>query len=116
MSHPRKRRRKGAPLNHEPEAVTYARENAGLTKRELAKACGFSEQLMGEIESGRRNATPAKLRLIAAALNCPIVVLQAKRVTTPALTAHEGETEGESPNTAPDMASCDSPGGDSRAA
>ncbi|MFB8406407.1 helix-turn-helix domain-containing protein [Streptomyces sp. NPDC055912] len=66
-------------MNHAPEAVTYAREKAGLTKRELAKAIHISEQLMGQIESGRRNATPEKLRRLALALNCPLVVLEAKR-------------------------------------
>lgn len=73
------RRRPRKPLNQEPKAVTYAREKAGLTKRELAVRCGFSEQLMGEIESGWRNATPEKLQKIAEACNCPVVVLEAKR-------------------------------------
>lgn len=80
MNHPSKRRRRGAPFHHVPEAVTYARESAGLTKRDLAKRCGFSEQLLCDIEAGRRNATPEKLRRIASALNCPVVVLEAKRV------------------------------------
>ncbi|BBA96093.1 hypothetical protein RVR_1234 [Actinacidiphila reveromycinica] len=66
-------------LCQEPEAVTWAREKAGLTKRALAARIGISEQLMGEIESGRRNATPANLLKIAAALNCPVVVLEGKR-------------------------------------
>lgn len=66
-------------LNHEPQAVTYAREKAGLTKRELADRIEISEQLMGEIESGWRNATPENLIKLAEALNCPLVVLEAKR-------------------------------------
>ncbi|WUH93888.1 helix-turn-helix transcriptional regulator [Streptomyces sp. NBC_00433] len=66
-------------LRQEPEAVTWAREKAGLTKRALADKIGISEQLMGEIESGWRSATPANLLKIAAALNCPIVVLERKR-------------------------------------
>ncbi len=65
-------------LCQEPEAVTWARERAGLTKRALATRVGISEQLMGDIESGRRNATPANLIKIAEALNCPIVVLERK--------------------------------------
>lgn len=73
------RRRRNAPLNHEPQAVTYARERAGLTKRMLAQRIGISEQLMGEIESGRRNATPATINKLAAALNCPRVILERKR-------------------------------------
>jgi transcriptional regulator with XRE-family HTH domain len=66
-------------LHQEPEAVTWAREKAGLTKRALADLVGISEQLMGEIESGWRNATPANLAKIAGALNCPLVVVERKR-------------------------------------
>ncbi|MBM9507807.1 helix-turn-helix transcriptional regulator [Streptomyces sp. KK5PA1] len=65
-------------MHHEPEAVTWARKKAGLTKRALAQAVGISEQLMGEIESGWRSATPANLRKIAEALNCPLVALERK--------------------------------------
>ncbi|WUH92555.1 helix-turn-helix transcriptional regulator [Streptomyces sp. NBC_00433] len=71
-------------LHQEPEAVTWARQKAGLTKRALADRIGISEQLMGEIESGWRSATPANLIKIAAALNCPIVVLERKRPTAEA--------------------------------
>lgn len=73
------RKRPKDPLDHEPEAVTYAREMAGLTKTALAEAIGRSLSLVSEIESGTRNATPEVLRDIARALNCPIVVLQRKR-------------------------------------
>ncbi|WUH92078.1 helix-turn-helix transcriptional regulator [Streptomyces sp. NBC_00433] len=66
-------------LHHEPDAVTWARERAGLTKRALAERVGISEQLMGEIESGWRNATPVNLAKIAQALNCPRVALERKR-------------------------------------
>ncbi|MFG1805423.1 helix-turn-helix domain-containing protein [Streptomyces sp. NPDC049040] len=66
-------------LHQEPEAVTWAREKAGLTKRALARTVGVSEQLVGEIESGWRNATPANLARIAEALNCPVVFLERKR-------------------------------------
>ncbi|WP_333770700.1 helix-turn-helix domain-containing protein [Streptomyces sp. IBSBF 2435] len=66
-------------LHQEPEAVTWARKKAGFTKRALAELVGISEQLMGEIESGWRSATPANLIKIADALNCPIVVLERKR-------------------------------------
>jgi transcriptional regulator with XRE-family HTH domain len=67
------------PLDHEPEAVTYAREQAGLTKTRLAKLCGVSVSLISEIESGTRNATPAMIIKLAEALNCPRVVLERKR-------------------------------------
>jgi transcriptional regulator with XRE-family HTH domain len=59
--------------------VRWAREKAGLTKRALAETIGISEQLMGEIESGWRSATPANLKKIADALNCPLVALERKR-------------------------------------
>jgi len=67
------------PLDHEPHAVTYAREQARLTKTQLAAACGVSLSLISEIESGTRNATPATLTKLASALNCPRVVLERKR-------------------------------------
>ena len=83
MNTPRGRTRPRV-LDHEPEAVTWARKKAGLTKRALARTIGVSEQLIGEIESGWRNATPANLRKIADALNCPLVVLERKRHRPPA--------------------------------
>jgi transcriptional regulator with XRE-family HTH domain len=67
------------PLDHEPAAVTYAREQAGLTKTALARLCEVSVSLISEIESGTRNATPAMLNKLARALNCPRVVLERKR-------------------------------------
>ena len=68
-----------SPLDHEPAAVTYAREQAGLTKTQLAQMCAVSLSLISEIESGTRNATPAMLIKLAEALNCPRVVLERKR-------------------------------------
>lgn len=79
----RRRRRVGAPLNHEPEAVVFARENAQLTQKELAELCGYSEQLQCDIEAGRRNADPGRLRLIAEACNCPVVFLERRREVAP---------------------------------
>lgn len=70
-------------LDHEPEAVTYVRENAGLTKRQLAELIGVSAQLMGYIETGERNATPDNLQKIADAVGCPLVVLERKRLVAP---------------------------------
>jgi transcriptional regulator with XRE-family HTH domain len=70
------------PLDHEPAAVTYAREQAGLTKTALAELCEVSVSLISEIESGTRNATPAMLNKLARALNCPRVVLVRKRDVT----------------------------------
>lgn len=79
MTHSRRRRRQSSPLHHEPEAVIYAREKAGLTRAEVARLVGISPQLMGYIERGIRNATPPTLQRLAEALNCPVVVLERKR-------------------------------------
>jgi transcriptional regulator with XRE-family HTH domain len=78
-----RRRKRPSRIHQEPEAVTWARQKSGLTKRALADLVGISEQLMGEIESGWRNATPANLAKIAEALNCPLVVLERKRSRKP---------------------------------
>jgi transcriptional regulator with XRE-family HTH domain len=67
------------PLDHEPEAVAWAREKAGLTRAALAEMIGVSAGLISEIEKGTRNATPARIRQLAEALNCPVVVLERKR-------------------------------------
>jgi DNA-binding XRE family transcriptional regulator len=66
------------PLDHVPEAVTYARVRAGLTKTRLAEECGVSVSLISEIESGTRNAHPLMIGKLANALNCPPVILERK--------------------------------------
>jgi transcriptional regulator with XRE-family HTH domain len=68
-----------SPLDHEPEAVEYARRKAGLSKTDLAKRVGVSLALISQIESGVSNATPAMILKLAEALNCPVVVLERKR-------------------------------------
>jgi transcriptional regulator with XRE-family HTH domain len=72
-------RNASTPLDHEPEAVEYARRKAGLSKSELARRMRVSLSLVSQIESGDRNATPAMLLKLAEALNCPVVVLERKR-------------------------------------
>lgn len=73
------RKRPKDPLDHEPEAVVYARNQAGLTQTELASRCNVTQGLISEIEAGTRNATPAMIRKLATALNCPRVILERKR-------------------------------------
>lgn len=65
-------------LNHEPEAVRYARESAGLKQKDAAQKIGISATLLADIEAGRRNATPATLQAMAAAYDCPRVILVRK--------------------------------------
>jgi len=72
-----------ARLHHSPEAVRWARERAGLTQTQLAERAGLARTLVVEIEGGTRNATPANLLKLAEALNCPVVVLEAKREVAP---------------------------------
>ncbi len=67
------------PLDHEPEAVTWAREKAGLTRAQVARMIGVSAGLISEIEQGTRNATPARIQQLATVFNCPVVVLERKR-------------------------------------
>lgn len=71
-----KRTKAKFPLDHEPEAVTWAREAAGLTKTELAARVGVTLSLISEIERGTRNAGPELIGKIAAALNCPVAMLE----------------------------------------
>lgn len=68
-----------SPLDHDPEALAYALSQSGLSQKELAAKIGKSQSLVSEMLKGTRNATPALLTSIAAALNCPRVVIEAKR-------------------------------------
>src|SRR5690606_36801853 len=72
-----------ARLHHTPEAVRWARERAGLTQTQLAERAGHARTLVVEIEGGTRNATPAYLLKLAEALNCPLLVTEAKREAAP---------------------------------
>lgn len=72
------RRPRGSPLDHAPEGVRYARQNAGLTQEELAAYLGLTRQRICDIESGRRNAALPLLEAMAERLKCPLVVLQSK--------------------------------------
>jgi transcriptional regulator with XRE-family HTH domain len=68
-----------ANFNHEAAAVTYARKKAGLTRTQLAEQLGVALSLISQIESNKRNATPAMLLRMAEVLNCPVVILERKR-------------------------------------
>lgn len=64
-------------FDHNPEAVTKARDAAGLTKYALAKQLGCARSLITEIEGGTRNANPDLLERIAKVLACPASELEA---------------------------------------
>jgi hypothetical protein len=73
-----------SPLNHEPEALAWALAKSGLTQRQLRevlleKGHPVSAGHLSEIINGIRNCRQPLLEAIAAALNCPVVVLERKR-------------------------------------
>lgn len=72
-------RRGPARLNHDPAALRYALDHSGLSQREFADAIDKSPSLVSEMLSGSRNARPALIQRMASVLNCPVVVLEAKR-------------------------------------
>ena len=78
MAGPASRRRPRGPLRHDPEAVRWAREQAGLTQAQVAEACGVAFSLISEIERGTRNVTPAMMVKLVDVLRCPRVVLLRK--------------------------------------
>jgi transcriptional regulator with XRE-family HTH domain len=69
-----------SPLDHDPEALQYALDKSGLKQKEFAAAIGKSQSLVSEMLKGTRNATPDVIQRMASVLNCPVVVLERKRV------------------------------------
>lgn len=68
-----------SPLDHDPAALRYALDKSGLTQRQFAAAIKKSPSYVSEILKGDRNAAPHLLLVMAEALNCPVVVIEAKR-------------------------------------
>ena len=60
---------------HRPARVTAARLRAGLTKTQLAEKLSCSLSLISEIESGRKDVTPTRLKGLAEALEVEISYL-----------------------------------------
>jgi transcriptional regulator with XRE-family HTH domain len=67
-----------APLAHDPEGFKYALDSSGLNQTQVAEKMGVSKSQVSEWLKGTRNITPANQIRLAAVLNCPRVVLQAK--------------------------------------
>lgn len=80
----RERGTRKSPLNHSPDALAWAFKKSGLTQRELAEMIDRSESTVSEMIRGTRNAPQDVLLRIAKALNCPVVLLEAKREQVPA--------------------------------
>jgi transcriptional regulator with XRE-family HTH domain len=66
------------PFNHDPEAVTKARADAGWSKTKLANELGCSLSLVSEIESGTRNAQMPLLERMAELLGKTVADLSRK--------------------------------------
>lgn len=58
-------------------ALTEFRERSGFTKAALAREAGISTGALADLESGRRNASPAMIRRLAEALKVPLPALVA---------------------------------------
>lgn len=67
------------PLDHSPHGLKYALSNSGKTAPEVADELGISKGFFYELLRGTRNAKPTLLLRIAEVLNCPLVVIEAKR-------------------------------------
>lgn len=72
------RPRRIAPVDHDPAALKWARERAGWRQRALAQQVGISPSLLCEAEKGTRGLAPQVLNDLAAALKCPVTVLESK--------------------------------------
>lgn len=56
-------------------ALLVIRERSGLTKSALAERAGVDRTLVHRLENGERRATPAVMRKLADALDCPLLAL-----------------------------------------
>ena len=68
----------GVPSRHmnlNRAALVVIRERSGLSKNALAERAGVDRTLVHRIENGERNATPAVIRKLADALDCPLLAL-----------------------------------------
>lgn len=58
-----------------PHALRVIRERSGLSVTELARIAGLSQPHLSNIETGKRQASPAVLRHLADALRVPLLAL-----------------------------------------
>jgi transcriptional regulator with XRE-family HTH domain len=78
-------------------ALRIIRERSGLSISVLASQAGISQPHLSNIESGRRQASPAVARRLAAALKVPVVALVAAPVEAAADAEGAGPDEGPDP-------------------
>jgi transcriptional regulator with XRE-family HTH domain len=65
----------------DPLALTVLREKDGHTISSLAKLAGFSVGYINDLEKGRRKGNAVVIKTLAAALNVPVSLLEARRDT-----------------------------------
>lgn len=58
-----------------PHALRVIRERSGLSVSDLARMAGLSQPHLSNIETGKRQASPAALRHLADALQVPLLAL-----------------------------------------
>lgn len=66
-------------MEHNPEALVWARTQAELEQGQLAQKAGISPSYMCQLEKGDRSAGPELRAAFAQILGCPLSVLEAKR-------------------------------------
>lgn len=62
-------------MNLNRQALIVIRERSGHSKTSLAELAGVDRTLIHRLENGERNATPAVMRKLADALDCPLHAL-----------------------------------------
>jgi transcriptional regulator with XRE-family HTH domain len=67
-------------VNLNRDALIVIRTRTGHSKASLADAAGVDRTLITRIENGERKATPAVMRKLADALDCPLHALMGPEV------------------------------------
>ena len=75
------------------EAIYHARQERGITLRQLARTVGISAPFMSDVEHGRRKPSEERLAAIAKALHMSAQKLQDMTLTREAANALENDPE-----------------------
>lgn len=82
------------PLDDVPGALRAAREDVGMTQRDLAQAAGVEEELIADLEAGRRTVDAELLPVLLAATDYrPSLDLAERRESLLALAERRGLSE-----------------------
>lgn len=68
------RPRRKSPVDHDPQALKWARERAGWRQAALAREAGIAPSTLCEAEKGTRGLHPATVIRLAEILKCPVTV------------------------------------------